>query len=107
MTDLARRLLLPALCVLLVACWLGGGVTADDTAIDELLQLLALPVLLMGLLVMTADGASLPVRAGVAVALLVVLVPVGSRMSIICPTSPTIGLGVPCVGIARVSTRVV
>lgn len=76
MTDLARRLLLPALCVLLVACWLGGGVTADDTAIDELLQLLALPVLLMGLLVMTADGASLPVRAGVAVALLVVLVPV-------------------------------
>lgn len=76
MTDLARRLLLPLLCCLLVACWLGGGVTADDTSIDELLQLLALPVLLVGVLVMTADGASLPVRAGVVVALLIVLVPV-------------------------------
>ena len=43
----ARRLLLPATLILLIACWLGGGVTADDTAIDEWLQLLALPVLLL------------------------------------------------------------
>lgn len=76
MTDLARRLLLPLLVTLLVACWLGGGVTADDSPVDELLQLLALPVLLVGVWVMMAEGASLPVRAGVVVALLIVLVPV-------------------------------
>ena len=76
MTDLARRLLLPSLITLLVACWLGGGVTVDDTAIDESLQLLALPVLLLAALVLADEGMSGWVRWGIVAAVAVALVPV-------------------------------
>lgn len=75
MIDTARRLLLPVLLVLLVACWLGGGVTADDTSIDEWLQLLALPVLLLAVLVLVAQDSPLPVRWGMAAVLLIAAVP--------------------------------
>lgn len=75
MTDSARRLLLPSLLLLLVACWLGGGVTADDTGIDDWLQLLALPVVLLASGVLLNDAPSRLVRAGIVVAVLVALVP--------------------------------
>lgn len=75
MIDTARRLLLPALLALLVACWLGGGVTADDTSIDEWLQLLALPVLLLALVVLVEQDSPRPVRWGMAAALLIAAVP--------------------------------
>lgn len=75
MIERARRFLLPALSILLLACWLGGGVTVDDTGIDEGLQLLALPVLLLAAWLLLADGASRWVQAGIAVALLILLVP--------------------------------
>lgn len=76
MTDAARRLLLPALVTLLIACWLGGGVTVDDTAIDEWLQLLALPVLLVSTVSLAEDGVSRWVRWGIAVVIAIWLVPV-------------------------------
>lgn len=72
----ARRLLLPATLILLIACWLGGGVTADDTAIDEWLQLLALPVLLLAVGVLVEDGLPGPVAWGVVAVSLVLLVPI-------------------------------
>lgn len=75
LTDSLRRVLLPALVILLVACWLGGGVTVDDTGIDEGLQLLALPVLLLAARQLLVDGASRWVQAGIAAALLILLVP--------------------------------
>lgn len=45
--DTLQRALLPAVLVLLVALWLGGGVTEDGTSMDEALELLSLPVLAM------------------------------------------------------------
>ena len=47
MTDAepAPSLLAPGLILLLIACWLGGGVTVDPGPMDEWLQLLALPLL--------------------------------------------------------------
>ncbi len=76
MPESVRRLLLPATIILLTACWLGGGVTADDTAIDEWLQLLALPVLLLAVAVLVGDGVSRPVGWGLVVAALVLLLPI-------------------------------
>lgn len=76
MFETARRLLLPALSVLLIACWLGGGVTADDTSVDEWLQLLALPVLLLAAMVLADGGVPRPVRWGIALVSLIALVPV-------------------------------
>lgn len=76
MPESLRRLLLPATLVLLTACWLGGGVTADDTAIDEWLQLLALPVLLLAVAVLLEDGVSRPVGLGIAAAMLIMLLPI-------------------------------
>ena len=74
--DALRRFLLPALLVLLLAVWLGGGVTQDDTSIDEWLQLLALPLLPVAAVVLLAE---LPDdryrRSGIAVALLIAAVP--------------------------------
>ena len=74
--DALRRFLLPALLVLLLAAWLGGGVTQDDTPIDEWLQLLALPLLAVAAVVLLAE---LPDdryrRSGIAVALLIAAVP--------------------------------
>lgn len=75
LTGYARRALLPAVSILLLACWLGGGVTVDDTGIDEVLQLLALPVLLLAAWLLLVDGASRWVRAGIVVMLLIALVP--------------------------------
>lgn len=76
MPESLRRLLLPATFVLLTACWLGGGVTADDTAIDEWLQLLALPVLLLAVAVLVEDGVSRPVGLGIVAAILILLLPI-------------------------------
>ena len=74
--DALRRFLLPALLVLLLAAWLGGGVTQDDTPIDEWLQLLALPLLAVAAVVLLAE---LPDdryrRSGIAVALLIAALP--------------------------------
>ncbi len=74
--DALRRFLLPALLVLLLAVWLGGGVTQDDTSIDEWLQLCALPLLLASVAMLMArfpdDGYR---RYGIAVALVVAAVP--------------------------------
>ncbi len=74
--DSFRRFLLPALLVLLLAAWLGGGVTQDDTSIDEWLQLLALPVLAVAAAVLVAEFPEDRYRrCGMAIALLIVLVP--------------------------------
>lgn len=75
LTEYAHRAVLPALFLLLLACWLGGGVTVDDTGIDEGLQLLALPVLLLAVWRLLMEGGSPWVRVGVVAALLIVLVP--------------------------------
>lgn len=77
MIDTLRRTLLPVLLGgLLVAVWLGGGVTEDSTATDEWLQLLALPLLAVAAVVLAAefpkDGYC---RGGIAIALLIVTVP--------------------------------
>lgn len=59
-----------------VAAWLGGGVTEDSSSVDEWLQLLALPVLVMAVIIL-ADR--LPTdrlaQAGIGAMLLIVLVP--------------------------------
>jgi O-antigen ligase len=75
-TDALRRFLLPALLVLLLAVWLGGGVTQDDTSIDEWLQLLALPLLAVAAMVLVAEFPDDRYRrAGLAVALLIAAIP--------------------------------
>lgn len=74
-TEFARRLLLPAVSVLLVACWLGGGVTVDDTGLDLALALLALPVVLLATWLLLVEGASRWVQIGIALALAIALVP--------------------------------
>ena len=75
-TDTYRRLLLPASIALLILCWLGGGVTKDDTSIDEWLQLLSLPVLVLAIALLASDDPHGRVpRWGIVVAVLVVLVP--------------------------------
>lgn len=75
-TDVLRRFLLPALIMLLLAAWLGGGVTQDDTAIDEWLQLLALPVLVIAVAVLIAEFPDDRYRrSGMIAALLITAVP--------------------------------
>lgn len=77
MDDVApiRRLLVPLTLLLLVAIWLLGGVTVDDTAADECLQLLALPVLLLGAWALLLQGLRGSMQcAGLIVAGLVLLV---------------------------------
>ena len=72
--DTARRWLLPALSVLLVALWLGGGVTQDSTSVDEWLQLLALPVLWLSVRVLLAEFPTDRLsRCGIALAVAIVL----------------------------------
>lgn len=71
-----RWSLLSMLLLLLVAVWLGGGVTEDSTAIDECLQLLALPVLVLAAAVLLFDPPrDRLVQAGILVAFLIALVP--------------------------------
>lgn len=75
-TDLLRRMLLPACVMLLIAVWLGGGVTVDDTAADDWLQLLALPVLGMAAWLLCVEGSCSKLQRGaLAVAALIALVP--------------------------------
>ena len=72
--DVMRRGLLPALSVLLVTLWLGGGVTKDSTSMDEWLQLLALPVLWLSIRVLLAEFPTDRLsRCGVALAAAIVL----------------------------------
>lgn len=74
--DALRRFLLPALLVLLLAVWLGGGVTQDDTPIDEWLQLLALPLLVVAALVVLVEFPDDRYRRlGMTAALLIAVVP--------------------------------
>lgn len=75
MTALANRLLLPGLLTLLVACWLFGGVTVDDTWLDEGLQLLALPVLLVAAVVLLEQECSRWARIGILLVSAIALVP--------------------------------
>ena len=70
-----RRYLLSALIVLLVAVWLGGGVTVDATPADDWLQLLALPVLGVAAWVLCRSGLGGLQRAAVAVAAIIASVP--------------------------------
>ncbi len=51
-----RNQLVPALALLLIAAWVFGGVTVDDTPADEVVQLLALPVLLLSAWVLFQEG---------------------------------------------------
>lgn len=81
--DALRRPLLPLLLVLMLAVWLGGGVTQDDTSIDEWLQLLALPLLLLAAAVVTRDFPDDRFRRhGIAAALLLALVPLVQLLTI-------------------------
>ena len=47
-----------AMSLLLVLCWILGGVTVDDTSADELLQLIAIPVLAWAAWRLTAAAAA-------------------------------------------------
>ncbi|MDI1253528.1 O-antigen ligase family protein [Thermomonas sp.] len=70
------RMLVPALLVLLVASWCFGGVVEDSTSQDEWLQLLALPVLALAVIALSASPPSdRLLRAGLLLALLIALVP--------------------------------
>ncbi|WP_240098640.1 O-antigen ligase family protein [Thermomonas flagellata] len=71
-----HRLLPWALLGLLVAVWLGGGVSVDPSAADEVLELLALPVLVIAAAALLADGVhDRLARAGVVLALALVALP--------------------------------
>jgi O-antigen ligase len=61
--------------VLLVLCWALGGVTVDSTGADELLQLLALPVLLLAAWRLTQVPINRTLAISLALAAAVVLVP--------------------------------
>ncbi len=90
-TDAFRRFLLPALLVLLLAVWLGGGVTQDDTAIDEWLQLLALPLLAIALALLIAEfPEDMYRRCGMAAALFIACVPLVQLLPL-----PTSSWGLP------------
>jgi O-antigen ligase len=73
--ETVSRLLLPALSLLLTACWVGGGVTADATSIDEWLQLLALPVMLLAAMALAGERMLRLLRWGAGLCVLVALVP--------------------------------
>lgn len=69
-------MLVAGLVVLMVAVWLGGGVTEDGTSTDEILQLLAIPVLMLGLLALDSrPPRDRLLRCGLFAAGLVVVVP--------------------------------
>lgn len=91
MADIARRYLLLSLAVLLVACWLGGGVTVDDTTIDEWLQLLALPVLLLAVVALQDEPNGRFAKWGMLLAVLIAAVPAVQLL----PLPESIWLGVP------------
>lgn len=71
-----ERLLGPAVLVLLALAWFGGGPTVDVTAVDEWIELLALPVLLLaGITWCDRPRLARMQRAALFVALLVASVP--------------------------------
>lgn len=71
-----ERFLAPAVAVLLVLAWFGGGATVDVTAIDEGLELLALPVLWMAVLAWSRkQGLERMERAAMIVVVLVACIP--------------------------------
>lgn len=71
-----EKILVPALLVLLIASWCFGGVVEDSTSQDEWLQLLAIPVLVVAVMSLSASPPSNRlVRAGFLLAVLVALVP--------------------------------
>ncbi|MBW7881728.1 MAG: O-antigen ligase family protein [Caldilineaceae bacterium] len=74
---LTERFLLPALVLLLAACWIFGGDSVRDTSAYPWLSLLALPVLVFAVVALALDEAKKPlaVRLCLVVALLVALVP--------------------------------
>lgn len=75
-TGSRSRWLPPALVILLVAVWLGGGVTSDATPIDEWLQLLSLPVMVLSIAALLQDWPQDRLsRCGVAVAVAIAGVP--------------------------------
>lgn len=64
-----RQVLMVMVLVLLVALWLGGGVTQDSTSIDEWLELLALPPLGLAMVLLAAEWpASRLTRVGIVLA---------------------------------------
>ena len=72
-----NRLLAWALMALLLALWLGGGVTRDSTSADEVLELLSLPVIALAAWVLAQRGVRDRLQwAGLLTMGLVVLVPV-------------------------------
>ncbi|GHC05737.1 O-antigen ligase family protein [Thermomonas carbonis] len=74
--DILRWSLVATLLALLLAAWLGGGVTEDSTSVDEWLQMLALPVLVLATAMLLQDPPrDRLVQAGLVVAGLIVLVP--------------------------------
>ena len=78
MTDAepAPSLLAPGLILLLIACWLGGGVTVDPGPMDEWLQLLALPLLALAAWHLSRQSAGGGLRRPAMLALvLIALVP--------------------------------
>lgn len=75
-TLTVTHLVVPALVGLLIAVWMGGGVTEDQTSTDQWLQLLALPLILVAVTELTTQGCrSQLTRACLAAALLVAAVP--------------------------------
>lgn len=71
-----QRLLHPAVFVLLLVAWFGGGPTVDVTAVDEWIELAAVPVFVLAVLAWSMRPAqSRLVHVGVAVALLAACVP--------------------------------
>lgn len=71
-----QRALRPAVLMLLVIAWFGGGPTVDVTAVDEWIELLALPVLALGVAAWSGQPASgRSLQAGFALALLIACVP--------------------------------
>lgn len=77
-----------AMGLLLVLCWMLGGVTVDDTSADEILQLAALPVLGWSLWRLSAGSVSLTISVALGLMLMVLALPIWQLM----PLPPSIGL---------------
>lgn len=75
--DAVSWLHLALLLLFLILTWLGGGVAEDSTSVDEWLQLLALPVLVMSAAILLEQPPTDPLtKAAFVVLVLILLVPV-------------------------------
>jgi len=75
-SDILRWSLFALLLALLGAVWLGGGVTEDSTAVDECLQILGLPVMVLAAAILLSEPPrDRLLHAGMLAAFLIVLVP--------------------------------